>query len=146
MCGVTGFASARADKADILLRYPATSNALGFPSRRAGQDFFSKLEMLRNCLAHSQPLPQDSLPTIVALAISLDILLEVEATPFLGRAAGPTPLQAVKSLADRLQEQNIDLSGRHNLPGTVTPPPTPRGKLPPKTVKGKPVAPPAPSP
>ena len=134
------------DKADILLRYPATSNALGFPSRRAGQDFFSKLEMLRNCLAHSQPLPQDSLPTIVALAISLDILLEVEATPFLGRAAGPTPLQAVKSLADRLQEQNIDLSGRHNLPGTVTPPPTPRGKLPPKTVKGKPVAPPAPSP
>lgn len=121
------------DKADILLRYPITASALGFTSKRRGQEFFSKLESLRNTLAHSQALTPDSLPTIVALAISLDILLDVEATPLLQKNS-TTPIQAVKTMAARLQEQNIA------LPGVAVPPPTPKGKLPPKTIKGVPRA------
>jgi hypothetical protein len=124
------------DKADILLRYPATAEALGFTSRRRGQEFFSKLEALRNNLAHSQPLTDDSLPIIVALAVSLDVLLEVEATPIMQTST--SPMQAVKSLAARLQEQNVNLALFRALPGVATPPPTPKGKLPPKTVKGIP--------
>ena len=45
-----------------------------------------------------------------------------------------TPIQAVKTMAARLQEQNIA------LPGVAVPPPTPKGKLPPKTIKGVPRA------
>ena len=122
------------DKADILLRYPPSAEVLGFTSKRRGQDFFSKLESLRNSLAHSQSFPENSLPTIAALAISLDLLLEAEANPVLGPAAGTTPLQAVKSLAARLREQDIEIAGLKVLPGVATPPPTPKGKLPPKTV------------
>ncbi|MGM9992737.1 MAG: hypothetical protein ACI376_07855 [Candidatus Bruticola sp.] len=125
------------DKADILLRYPVTASALGFASKRRGQEFFSKLESLRNILAHSQPITPDSLPTIVALAISLDILLDVESTPLLQKN-NTTPIQAVKNMAARLQEQNIDIKTFKVLPGVAIPPPIPKGKLPPKTIKGTP--------
>jgi hypothetical protein len=70
-----------ADKGDILLKYEPARALLGFESRRQGQDFFRRMEAMRNCLAHSQPLPTDDLRLLVALAEALDRLLDWAETP-----------------------------------------------------------------
>lgn len=71
------------DKATIMLKHKPSQEALGFKSRRQYQEFFSQLEMLRNCLAHSQQLPTDNLGILVTLALSLDPLLALSDNPIL---------------------------------------------------------------
>ncbi|MBQ7529054.1 hypothetical protein IJT10_04040 [bacterium] len=122
-----------ADKADILLRNPKTSKALGFTSRRQGNEFFSKLEILRNSLVHSQILSEHSLPTIVSLALSLDILLNVDKRPLLENS--PEEIEDFQQMSERMRNHKLQLSAIKTLPGVAIPPPTPAGKLPPKNKK-----------
>jgi len=82
-----------ADKGDILLKYEPARALLGFESRRQGQEFFRRMESLRNSLAHSQPLPTDDLGLLVALAEGLDRLLDW--------AENPLPLAEADQLSSR---------------------------------------------
>ncbi len=82
-----------ADKGDILLKYEPARALLGFESRRQGQEFFGRMETLRNSLAHSQPLPTEDLRLLVALAEGLDRLLDWAETPL--------PLAEVDQLSSR---------------------------------------------
>jgi hypothetical protein len=56
------------DKADILLKQEHIRVHLGLGSRRKGQEFFRRMEALRNCLAHTQLLPTEDLTVLVVLA------------------------------------------------------------------------------
>lgn len=122
-----------ADKADILLRNPKTSKVLGFSSRRQGNEFFSKLEILRNSLVHSQVLSEHTLPTMVSLALSLDILLNINKRPLLENSM--EEMKDFQQMAERMRNTKLQLSAIKTLPGVAVPPPTPAGKLPPKNKK-----------
>lgn len=74
------------DKADILLKFEPAREQLGIESRRRGQELFRRMEGLRNCLAHAQPLPVEDLEVLVVLAEVVDDLVEFAARPPLALA------------------------------------------------------------
>lgn len=76
------------DKADIMLKHEPIRVQLGLESRRKGQEFFRRMEALRNCLAHTQILPTEDLTVLVVLAQALEDLLDLAANP-LPRAGEP---------------------------------------------------------
>lgn len=78
-----------ADKGDIVLKYEPAREAIGFESRRKGQEFFSRMENMRNCLAHSNVLPIKDLSLLVTLAENLDRLLNVATNPLLPVVEAP---------------------------------------------------------
>lgn len=69
------------DKADIMLKHEPIRIQLGLESRRKGQEFFRRMETLRNCLAHTQLLPTEDLMVLVVLAEALEDLLDLAANP-----------------------------------------------------------------
>ncbi len=81
------------DKADILMRDPAHLAALGFSSRRDADRVTSKIESLRNHLAHAQELDAAHLQTCAQLAALVSSIIQAEGVQrlFEARAAAQPP-------------------------------------------------------
>lgn len=95
-----------ADKGEILLKYEPSRRLLGFESNRQGQEFFKKIEILRNCLAHAQQLPTEDLSTLLILADSLDSLLNLVEFPAIPTV--PTPEETDNSSTDSNSDDDPD--------------------------------------
>jgi hypothetical protein len=81
------------DKADILMQDSAHLTALGFSSRREADRFTSKIESLRNHLAHVQELDTGHLQTCTQLAALASSIVQAEGVQrlFEARAATASP-------------------------------------------------------
>lgn len=65
------------DKRDIVLRHEGTRALLGFSSRKEGQAVLDSAELLRNQLAHGQPVDVGTTwPEVVALAMRVEAIIE----------------------------------------------------------------------
>lgn len=63
------------DKAAIFLKEPQLAALAGFPSKRAGEEFFRRFEELRNDLAHSNDILKDRWPELADQITRADALL-----------------------------------------------------------------------
>jgi len=63
------------DKAQILIRDPASVEEMGYDSRRAAKEAIKRLESLRNNLAHSQEIVSHDWPIIARLSGRLERIL-----------------------------------------------------------------------